>query len=86
MFMIYLILICANYMYGSGETKGNIRIIYIKSCDYFISKLFSTDIILFGFIIVSALACTILSAKSDSDFMFCLQSYQGLINDKSRMY
>ena len=26
---------------------------------------------------------TVLPAKSDSDFMFCLQSYQGLIIDRS---
>ena len=26
---------------------------------------------------------TVLPAKSDSDFMFCLQSYQGLIIDSS---
>ena len=26
---------------------------------------------------------TVLPAKSDSDVMFCLQSYQGLINDIS---
>ena len=29
---------------------------------------------------------TILPAKSDSDFMFCLQSYQGLIIDRSLVY
>ena len=29
---------------------------------------------------------TLLSAKSDSDFMFCLQSYQGLRIDKSLVY
>ena len=29
---------------------------------------------------------TILPAKSDSDVMFCLQSYQGLIIDKSLVY
>ena len=33
--------------------------------------------------IVSA---TVLPAKSDSDDMFCLQSYQGLIIDRSRVY
>ena len=30
--------------------------------------------------------CTVLPAKSDSDFMFCLQSYQGLIIDRSLVY
>ena len=29
---------------------------------------------------------TVLPAKSDSDFMFCLQSYQGLIIDRSLVY
>ena len=29
---------------------------------------------------------TVLPAKSDSDFMFCLQSYQGLIIDISLVY
>ena len=29
---------------------------------------------------------TVLPAKSDSDVMFCLQSYQGLIIDKSLVY
>ena len=29
---------------------------------------------------------TILPAKSDSDVMFCLQSYQGLIIDRSLVY
>ena len=29
---------------------------------------------------------TVLPAKSDSDFIFCLQSYQGLIIDRSLVY
>ena len=29
---------------------------------------------------------TVLPAKSDSDDMFCLQSYQGLVIDKSLVY
>ena len=29
---------------------------------------------------------TVLPAKSDRDFMFCLQSYQGLIIDRSIVY
>ena len=29
---------------------------------------------------------TVLSAKSDSDVMFCLQSYQGLTIDRSLVY
>ena len=29
---------------------------------------------------------TVLPAKSDSDFMFCLQSYKGLISDRSLVY
>ena len=29
---------------------------------------------------------TVLPAKSDSDVMFCLQSYQGLIFDRSLVY
>ena len=29
---------------------------------------------------------TVLPAKSESDVMFCLQSYQGLIIDRSLMY
>ena len=29
---------------------------------------------------------TVLPAKSDSDIMFCLQSYQGLIIDRSHVY
>ena len=29
---------------------------------------------------------TVLPAKSDSDVMFCLQSYQGLIIDRSLVY
>ena len=29
---------------------------------------------------------TVLPAKSDSDAMFCLQSYQGLVSDKSLVY
>ena len=29
---------------------------------------------------------TVLPAKSDSDVMFCLQSYQGLMIDKSLVY
>ena len=32
------------------------------------------------------LTTTVLPAKSDSDFMFCLQSYQGLIIDISLVY
>ena len=30
--------------------------------------------------------CTVLLAKGDSDVMFCLQSYQGLIIDISLVY
>ena len=30
--------------------------------------------------------CIVLPAKSDSDFMFCLQSNLGLIIDRSRVY
>ena len=30
--------------------------------------------------------CTVLPAKSDSDFMICLQSYRGLIIDRSLVY
>ena len=32
------------------------------------------------------LLITVLPAKSDSDFMFYLQSYQGLIIDRSLVY
>ena len=35
---------------------------------------------------VSKRAATVLSAKSDSDVMFCLQSNQGLRIDKSLVY
>ena len=39
---------------------------------------------------LSSVSCievsTVLPAKSDSDFMFCLQSYQGLIIDRSLVY
>ena len=31
-------------------------------------------------------ATTVLSAKSDSDIMFCLQSYQGLLIDRLLVY
>ena len=30
--------------------------------------------------------CTVLPAKSESDDMFCLQSYQGLRIDRSHVY
>ena len=36
-------------------------------------------------VILSSLL-TVLPAKSDSDVMFCLQSYQGLIIDRSLVY
>ena len=32
------------------------------------------------------LVTTVVPAKSDSDFMFCLQSYQELIIDRSLVY
>ena len=32
------------------------------------------------------IAGTVVPAKSDSDVMFCLQSYQGLIIDRSLLY
>ena len=35
---------------------------------------------------VKIISTTVLPAKSDSDFMFCLQSYQGLIIDISLVY
>ena len=37
-------------------------------------------------IILIIIITTVLPAKSDSDFMFCLQSYQGLIIDISLVY
>ena len=37
-------------------------------------------------IYVMMLASTVLPAKSDSVVMFCLQSYQGLIIDRSLVY
>ena len=36
--------------------------------------------------LVLALKATVLPAKSDSDVMFCLQSYQGLRIDRSLVY
>ena len=42
-------------------------------CVYFIERKFQSSF-------------TVLSAKSDSDFMFCLQSYEGLIIDNSLVY
>ena len=35
---------------------------------------------------VKAFAGTVLPGKSDSDFMFCLHSYNGFIIDRSRVY
>ena len=35
---------------------------------------------------VTVTKLTVLPAKSDSDVMFCLQSYQGLAIDRSLMY
>ena len=35
---------------------------------------------------VIKMVSTVLPAKSDSDVMFCLQSYQGLRIDRSRVY
>ena len=34
----------------------------------------------------NSLAFTVLPARSDSDLMFCLQSYQGLRIDRSLVY
>ena len=34
----------------------------------------------------NSLAFTVLSARSDSDLMFCLQNYQGLKIDRSLVY
>ena len=39
-----------------------------------------------GLSLVVKRPCTIVPAKSDSDVMFCLQSYQGLIIDRSLVY
>ena len=36
--------------------------------------------------LVCKMACTVLPAKSDSVAMFCLQSYQGLIIDRTLVY
>ena len=37
-------------------------------------------------IFLCGLSTTVLPAKSNSDVMFCLQSYQGLIIDRSLVY
>ena len=34
----------------------------------------------------ACMCATVLPAKSDSDFMLCLQSYQGLIVDRTLVY
>ena len=39
-----------------------------------------------GLVLHTSLLLTVLPAKSNSDFMFCLQSYQGLIIDISLVY
>ena len=39
-----------------------------------------------GYVCFKNVSFTVLPAKSDSDFMFCLQSYQGLIIDISHVY
>ena len=39
-----------------------------------------------GLSLIVKIPCTVLPAKSDSDVMFCLQSYQGLIIDRSLVY
>ena len=39
-----------------------------------------------GAIVSSLVIFTVLPAKSDSDVMFCFQSYQGLIIDRSLSY
>ena len=38
------------------------------------------------FVLLVLLESTILPAKSNSDVMFCLQNYQGLIIDRSLVY
>ena len=41
---------------------------------------------LFTTVVSTPVGSTVLSAKSDSDIMFCLQSHQGLIIDRSPVY
>ena len=36
--------------------------------------------------VINPIAGTVLPAKGDSDVMFCLHSYQGLITDRSLVY
>ena len=43
-------------------------------------------LIRFRFVYNGSLFVTVLPAKSDSDDMLCLQSYQGLVIDKSLVY
>ena len=52
-----------------------------------VSKLYETYIDwLTVFIWQQYRSTTVMPAKSDSDVMFCLQSYQGLKIDRSRVY
>ena len=44
------------------------------------------SVILFLSVQVKIKSSTVLPAKSDSDYMFCLQSYQGLRIDRSLVY
>ena len=46
----------------------------------------SMYVVITGFVISNVSKCTVLPAKSDTDDMFCLQSYQGLIIDRSLVY
>ena len=43
-------------------------------------------IVFFEAVFASMIKSTVLPAKSDSDIMFCLQSYQECINDRSLVY
>ena len=42
--------------------------------------------VIFILIFVFIINCTVVAAKSDSDVLFCLQSYQRLIINKSLVY
>ena len=50
------------------------------------SDQFNTHNMCLGYEIIKYVLTTVLAAKSDSYIMFCLQSYRGLVIDRSLVY
>ena len=86
----YIQRVCSYVFYEQTEKQANagliaISSILVKCCSLQLYNNCDEVSIIVG-ICTNKIVSTVMLAKSDSDVMFCLQSYWGLIIDRSHVY